>query len=103
MERRSELHRAYFRVKPGTEVTKDLLARRLAVYLERKGKDGWQYEKLLRYYRTEGLVVTEKGDEMEEWNFDILISRPQRLVTLELPDKVALAVVRAHPTWKIVD
>lgn len=84
-ERRSVKHTVYFYVRPGTVLGDIDFARYLAKFLKVREHEGWRFERFLRYWKTNGAVITEKGDLADEWNMEILLSRPAERKVLEVP------------------
>lgn len=100
---KSVRHTAYFRLPVGSELTRDTAWKKFRKYLSLKERQGWRFERLENVYKTPEPVITEQGDIMDEYNFVMVLSREERVVTLDLPDAIVEALVRRGPKFRLAD
>ena len=61
--------------------------RYLQTYLERKTKEGWRLERVLRHWDEPVPTISPRG-LLRVYNFEVLLSRRLRHYTFEVPDRL---------------
>ena len=86
-QRRSRRFVCYWEVPHGTPEERIPHDRYLAKYLEAMSKDGWVLEGVLRRWKEPYTTISGK-DISDVYNTEVLLSRPLRSYTFEVPDEL---------------
>lgn len=84
---RSVEHEFVFEAPWEKEVTKHDLDKAMRTYLDRKEQeDGWRFIREISRAKTPHMIEGRSGYEAQEWVFKVILARPQRVLSLEIPD-----------------
>lgn len=93
----------FVHVKPGTidVPVKECVAKWLGIQAKH-GKE-WQEVRVVRVYKTQGAVMSEKGYWVDEWNIVLGVKAQPEIVRLrDVPDSVVPELLRRFPSARVV-